>query len=78
MISPTAVADHLDSQLICGEKNENINTKTIATLMIDSTSCHGLFMFTDLTNFTPPYFCACPKPGSGFLISYVMVFFLCV
>jgi hypothetical protein len=27
-----------------------------------------------LTGLTQPHFCACPKPGPGFLTSYVMVF----
>jgi hypothetical protein len=29
-----------------------------------------------LTGLTLPYFCACPKPGLGFLTSFVMVFFV--
>jgi len=29
-----------------------------------------------LTVLTPPHFCACPKSGSGFLMSYVVVFFV--
>jgi hypothetical protein len=29
-----------------------------------------------LTGLTPPYFCACPKPGTGFPTSYAMVFFM--
>jgi hypothetical protein len=27
-----------------------------------------------LTGLTPPYVCACPKPGPGFPTSYVVVF----
>jgi hypothetical protein len=29
-----------------------------------------------LTGSTPPYFCACPKPGPGLPTSYFMVFFV--
>jgi len=29
-----------------------------------------------LTNVTPSHVCACPKPGSGFPMSYVVVFFV--
>jgi hypothetical protein len=29
-----------------------------------------------LTGLTPPYVCACPKPGPGFPASYVVVFFM--
>ena len=29
-----------------------------------------------LTSLTLPHFCACPKPGPGFLMSYVVVFFM--
>jgi hypothetical protein len=28
-----------------------------------------------LTGLTPPYFCACPKPGPAFPMSYVVVIF---
>jgi hypothetical protein len=28
-----------------------------------------------LTGLTPPYLCACPKPGPGFPTSYIWVFF---
>ena len=31
---------------------------------------------TPLTGSTPPHFCASPKPGPGFPMSYVMVFFV--
>jgi hypothetical protein len=30
-----------------------------------------------LTCLTPPYVCACPKPGSGFQTSHVVIFSLC-
>jgi hypothetical protein len=36
----------------------------------------GSFGFP-LTCLTPPYICACPKPGSGFQTSHVVVFSLC-
>ena len=29
-----------------------------------------------LESLTPPHFCACPKPGAGFPMLYVMVFFI--
>jgi hypothetical protein len=29
-----------------------------------------------LTSLTLPYFCACPEPGQGFPMSYVMGFFV--
>ena len=28
-----------------------------------------------LTGLIPPHLCACPKPGFGFPMSYIMVFF---
>ena len=31
-----------------------------------------------LTGLTPPHFCGCPKPESGFLTSDVVAFFVCV
>jgi len=29
-----------------------------------------------LTSLTPPHFCACPKPGLGFPMPYVVVFYV--
>jgi hypothetical protein len=29
-----------------------------------------------LNGLTPPHCCACPKPGPGFPMSYVMAFFV--
>ena len=37
-----------------------------------------IMVWISLTNLTPPHFCACPKPGPGFLTTYVYCALCCV
>ena len=49
---------------------------------VNSVTCHWVSSYQErtetgipLTGVTPPHVCACPKPGPGFPMSYVLVFF---
>ena len=53
---------------------KNYDAERYIQVFNDGEILFNIHTYIPLTGLTLPYFCACPKPGPGILMSYVVIF----